>query len=132
MRYGSLREKISAERIERQQRYNEYARLWDAAHKAGIDAGTALVPEPMHINGYAPIADGMCGFAWIVTHPGNSSFARWAVKCRSARKEYGGGVCLRWVGEFNQSHARKVAYAKAFAKVLRDGGLDATACERLD
>jgi len=148
---GSLREKIRAESEARRARYAEFAKLWADAHAAGMAAGNAVRPTPMvvcngdvRINGapldpYKPatdivdvVADGACGFAWVVVRPGSCSFARWAVKEREGRKEYGGGVRVRWVGEFNQSLERKDAYAKAFADVLRAAGINAYAHSRMD
>jgi hypothetical protein len=37
-----------------------------------------------------------------------------------------------WVGGFGQSMARKEAYAGAFAKVLKDNGIDAYMQSRMD
>lgn len=150
--YGSLREKIAAEKRERLARYARFAEAWQAAHEAGMAAGNAARPTPMavyngsiRINGapldpYAPadklidvVADGACGFAWVTVHPGTSSFARWAMKEHGAEKEYGGGVRLVWVSYFNQSMTRKEAYAQAFAQVLRDRlGVKAYSQSRMD
>lgn len=135
--YRSLREKIAAQAAERSHRYAKFRELWDKAHAAGIAAGNAAQCAPMIVtdgNGrqYPPVMDGVCGFAWVVHYPGNSSFATWAKKNKGARKEYGGGVCLRWVGEFNQSMTRKEAYARAFAEVLRGAGVDAHSMSRMD
>jgi hypothetical protein len=44
---------------------------------------------------------------------------------------YGGGVTY-WVSQFGQSVDRKAAFAGAFAKVLRENGIQATAGDRLD
>jgi hypothetical protein len=143
--YASLREKIAAEKIERTARYAEFARAWSEAYAAGLAAGNACTPQPMIVgpgdilvNG-APVlprshyvSEGVCGFAWIVHPDGNSSFARWAKKTHNARREYGGGTCLYWVGEFSQSMARKEAFANAFAATLRAHGIDASARSRID
>ena len=143
--YASLREKIAAEKAERLARYAGFARAWKEAHAAGRAAGEACVPAPMIVgpadilvNGVPTlnrthyVSEGVCGFAWIVHPDGNSSFARWVKKTHNARREYGGGICLYWVGEFNQSMARKEAFADAFAATLRAHGIDASARSRID
>jgi hypothetical protein len=119
--------------------------LWNQAHAAGMAAGQAASPTPMVVgpgsvlvNGVPAlsrsyyVSEGVCGFAWVVVHPGNCSFARWAKKTQGARAEYGGGMCVKWVGEFNQSMTRKEAYADAFAMVLREAGIKAYSRSRMD
>jgi hypothetical protein len=73
----------------------------------------------------------MCGFAWVNVRPGTSSFARWLKRADLARRAYHGGLDI-WVRQFNQSHERKVAYARAYADVLQDAGVTAYAGDRLD
>ena len=81
---------------------------------------------------YAPVMDGMCGFAWVNVKPGNSRFAKWLRDNGLARKDgYYGGVTV-WVSQFGQSSTRKIAYAGAFAAVLREAGYNACARGRLD
>lgn len=125
----------------------DWQAIYDLAHKAGHEAATGMVPEPMTVveranplddnseivKQYEPIADGVCGFAWINVKPGNSSFANWLKKNDLARKDsYYGGVTI-WVGDYNQSYEKKMAYAGAFAKVLKDSGIEkAYASGRLD
>ena len=135
--YASLREKIAAESAARRQRYTEFESLYNRAHEAGMAAGNATTPRPMVVSESRSgqswyVEDGLCGFAWVTVFPGNSSFAHWLKKNKDARKEYGGGVCAKWVSEFNQSVARKEAYAHAFAKVLREAGIKAYSGSRLD
>lgn len=118
--------------------------LYKSAHAAGMAAGKAAVPTPMTVYSadlfdrpipgtptyYVP--DGPCGFAWISVRPGNSAFANWLKKNDLGRTDsYAGGVSV-WVRDFGQSHARKVAYADAFARVLTDAGITAYAADRLD
>jgi hypothetical protein len=120
--------------------------LFHSAHKAGMEAGNAAVPTPMcvveHANAfddnspvvraYAPIAEGVCGFAWISVRPGNSAFARWLKRSGNGRTDsYYGGVSV-WVSQFGQSYERKRAYARAFAEVLTAEGVKAYASGRLD
>ena len=133
--YATLREKIAAEKAERQQRYASFAALWDKAHAAGMEAGNAAQPQTMVVTDGRQewrVPEGPCGFASVVVYPGNCSFALWAKKNRNATKAYRGGMTVRWVSEFNQSYTRKDAYAQAFAAVLNDAGIKAYGERRLD
>lgn len=113
----------------------DYKAMFAKARAAGLKAAADCVPVPMVVVGdgrvYAPVMDGVCGFAWISVKPGNSPFANWLKAEGLARKSYEGGVSI-WVGEFNQSMAKKEAYAYAFAEVLRDEGIKAYAGSRMD
>lgn len=131
MAYGSLREKIAAETAERNARYAIFRDIIREAEEAGHNAATACTPRPMIVGSPSTpfgsdidpskpvhyVADGMCGFAWVKVSPATSSFAKWAVKEAGFRKSYNGGID-RWVSAYNQSVARKEAYARAFAEVL--------------
>lgn len=118
--YDTLRERIAAEKAERQQRYAEYQRIYDNAVVAGRHAGQAHTPTPMIVSGYEdqPVMDGPCGFGWVSIRPGNSAFARWLTKQGYARKAYEGGVHI-WISGYGQSYERKVAHAQAMAEVFR-------------
>lgn len=142
--YGSLREKIAAEKAERLARYADFETLLDNAHAAGMAAGEVARPSVMVVEQHAhPLVDsspvtqrwvepeGPCGFAWIKVKPATSSFARWLVKREYASKAYQGGVQI-WVGQFGQSLERKAAYAAAYAGVLNAAGFDAYAQSRMD
>jgi hypothetical protein len=120
-----------------------YQQLWDQAVEAGMVAGNAAQPVPMTVRGSGilingvpinnevyHVAEGACGFAWV-SFPGNDAFGRWAKQHAGASKHYPSGLC-HWVSQFNQSVARKEAYARAFAQVLRDAGVKAYADSRLD
>ena len=123
----------------------DWRSIYDAAHKAGMEAGNKCVPEPMivqqHVNmmdDNSPVAkqwvvdSGVCGFAWINVKPGNCAFANWCRKNNLGRTDsYYGGLTI-WVGEFGQSYERKQQYADAFAKVLRENGIKAYSDGRLD
>jgi len=107
--------------------------VWDRAVAAGKAAGSTIQPVPMVVQGGGQrwvVPDGMCGFAWV-SFPGNTAFGRWAKKVMGAGKHYPSGLA-HWVSDFNQSIARKEAYAHAFAKVLQDAGIDCHAGSRLD
>lgn len=148
MEYGSLREKIAAEKVARKAKYGAFEAAYAKAAEAGRAAGEAKVPQPMLVvqpsnplnDNSVPKAmwhapEGMCGFAWVNVSPGNSSFAKWLVKNKLARKAYGGGVDI-WISAFNQSVERKEACAQAMASVLKaelgESKLSIYASSRLD
>jgi hypothetical protein len=107
------------------------------ALREGYTAGMNAIPNTMLVSDPSTgkvwsVADGMCGFAWINVKPATSSFARYLKSRNIARKDsYYGGVSI-WVHDFGQSHARKVAYANAFARVLNEHGFNAIPMNRLD
>jgi len=118
--------------------------LYNRAFAAGIEAAKACVPTAMTVTQHANpfdsssavlfrdvVADGPCGFAWVVVRPGNSSFARWLKSQGLARPGYDGGVHI-WISSYNQSMQRKEAHARAMARVLRDAGINAYADSRMD
>lgn len=134
--YGSLREKIAAEKAERLARYAGFEALVTRAHLAGVEAARAAVPAPMVVTTLAgevieTVWDGPCGFAWVVIRDGRSSFGRWAAKQGIARKAYGGGLQV-WCPLSTQSEARKRAYVEAYAGELRAAGVEAYGTSRLD
>jgi hypothetical protein len=134
MEYATLREKIAAEKAERVNRYAKYQEIIDQAYKAGIEAGKNARPIPMYVIDQGipidRIDDGACGFAWIA-FAGNTAFGKWAKKQGLARSHYPSGLCV-WVSEFGQSVDRKEAFAGAYARVLKDNGIDAYSGSRLD
>lgn len=121
-------------------------RLYARAHEAGMAALEAARPTPMYVvqranpfddsspivRRYAPVEGGTCGFASVVVHPGNGSFARRMRAAGRGSAEYGGGYMVKWVREGGQSLTRKEAYAQAFAEVLREAGVRAFAQSRMD
>jgi hypothetical protein len=77
-----------------------------------------------------------CGFASVCVK-GNTPFGRWAVREKGWEKRFPSGVGLSISHpliprEFWQSENRKTAYAHAFAKVLRNAGIDAWVESRSD
>lgn len=134
-KYNTLREKISAERDERNARYEVYAHHWDRAWQEGVKAAQAVTPRPMIVtdrdgNHIDYVADGVCGFAWLNV-PGNSSFGRWLKKRGLARPDYPTGLCV-WISAYEQSHDRKAAHAHAMARYLQLQGIQCCARSRLD
>jgi hypothetical protein len=142
--YCSFKHKIKAAGIERGERDAKFSELVARAHEAGMKAGNEALPEPMVVVGRAHplddtspvtnawyVSEGACGFAWVTVRPGNSSFAIWAKKHAGFRKAYYGGV-EHWVSGFGQSMARKEAYARAYANVLREASINAYPGSRMD
>ena len=134
-KYNSLREKISAEKAEREARYALFAQHWETAWKAGEMAAHEARPRPMVVMDgtgrqvdYVP--DGVCGFAWLNV-PGNTSFGRWIKKQGIAGKDYTGGLSV-WISAYEQSHIRKAAHAYAMARYLQSQGIQCHARSRLD
>ena len=121
---------------------HEHHELFQRAYAAGMDALNAAVPVPMRIveadiwgkpKAGAQVwvePEGMCGFAWVRIK-GNTAFGREMKKHGLFSRAYPTGLQF-WVGEGGQSVERKEAFARAFAKVLRDNGIDAYAESRLD
>lgn len=123
----------------------DFSSLYAQADAAGKAAAQAIVPQAM-IVGDADLAgnmlpsgrkyyvsEGVCGFASVVVKPANSPFVNALKKSglRRVFKSYYGGAEFS-IGEYNQSMQRKEAYAGAFAKVLRDNGLNAYSNSRMD
>jgi hypothetical protein len=145
MQYGSLREKIATEKIERAERYERFERIVNEAFLAGEAAGIAAAPTPMTVVEADPItgrkldggksyyvADGVCGFAWVKLYGlGNSSFGKYLAKNGIAKKSYSGGLQI-WISAFNQSLDRKEACARAMAEVFNKYGFSAYAESRMD
>lgn len=122
----------------------EAEKVYNDAHEAGLAAGANLTPTPMIVEerenpwddnskvkrSYS-VPQGVCGFAWVTIRPANSSYGNWLKKNGKATKAYDGGLQI-WVKGFGQSYEKKSAYATAFAKVLRENGIEAQADGRLD
>lgn len=118
--------------------------LFDRAHAAGMAALKSHTPRPMTVVGHTNplddsspvreawhVSEGVCGFAWVVIHPGNCSFACWLRKNKIGHKHYYGGWEI-WVSEGGQSMERKQAYAQAFAEVVKTAGIKAYTGSRMD
>lgn len=134
-KYNSLREKISAEKGEREARYALFAQHWDSAWQEGVKAAQNAKPRPMVVtdmggNQIDYVPDGVCGFAWINV-PGNTSFGRWLKKKGVARPDYPTGLSV-WISAYEQSHDRKAAHAYAMARYLQSVGIQCSARSRLD
>lgn len=135
MAYSTLREKIRAEKIEREARYTEFANMYRVAWDEGIKAASEIVPRPMLVTDSEGkpvdyVSEGPCGFAWVVV-PGNTSFAKWLAKHNLASKAYPKGLQI-WISSYSQSYARKLAHADAMARVLKGYGVNCYVRSRLD
>lgn len=120
--------------------------IYEEAYEAGLKAGNAIQVTPIVVGtelepfsgeiDYSKktyfVAEGLCGFAWVNINPARGNFVKYLKEINAGHKSYYGGYDV-WVREFNQSHTRKVAFARAFADVLRKYGFDRVyAQERLD
>jgi hypothetical protein len=125
----------------------KYAAVAAAADAAGKAAADAAIPTPMIVGTakaiIGPGADdidyskptyyvpgGVCGFAWVALK-GNSGFGRWAKREGIARPGYPSGLMIR-ANVGGQSYETKMAYAQAYAAVLREHGITAYPQGRLD
>ena len=114
--------------------------IYVAAREAGLAAGNAAKPTPMGFyqsdlagNRLGPVEvveDGVCGFAWV-WFKGNTAWGRFAKAHGLARADYPTGMSI-WIGDHDQSMERKEAHARAFAKVLKENGIDCAARSRMD
>ena len=123
----------------------DWQKVYDEAHAAGMKAGNEHKPTPMVVGSPTTplgndidttkkmyhVSSGVCGFAWI-SFKGNTSWGRWAVKNVNAKNDHPTGKMI-WVHEFGQSMEKKLAYARAFARHLRENGVkDAWHRSRMD
>ena len=133
------------ERAARELRHQEI--ITEAAHAAQLaydncEPAAMLVYETVGLsdmpkeNGKAWIvAEGVCGFAWLVVTPATSSFARWLAKKDIGYKHYKGGWTIHandLVPNANQSYERKLAAMTAAAAVLRTHDIACYVDSRLD
>jgi len=112
----------------------QFEDIWREADLTGRDAAEAVTPRPMIVEGMGRtyyVEDGVCGFAWV-NWKANTAWGRWTKATgRTRRDSYLGGQTL-WVSDFQQSMARKEAYANAFSNVLAQCGIDAHPGSRMD
>lgn len=111
----------------------DFLALHKKADEAGLAAAEAASPQKViavsggrQIGGAFPI----CGFAWVHI-AGNTAFGRFAKKELGFRADYPSGLAL-WISSFGQSYDLKLAYARAYAAVLREAGIEAYGDGRLD
>ena len=123
----------------------EFMRLAIKADEAGRKAAEECKPVPMVVSQHknmlddnSPVekewyvADGVCGFAWVVIKPGTSSFAKWAkINLPYTYRGYYGGLEIS-SPLMTQSMARNEAYCSAYARILREAGINAYMHSRID
>mgnify|MGYP005834437797 CR=1 FL=1 len=131
-----------------------YRELLLEAHAAGVSAVADCTPVPMVVAQRADVlddsspvekswfvADGLCGFAWVHVPNARQSFCNWLRKNGIGHKSYYGGwdlspravaYAVRRVEETAQSVAKKEAYCRAAAEVLKLNGVDCYTDSRLD
>ena len=136
---------IAEKRKIQAEKYAHYINVWYEANEEGIRKANEAKPTPMVIEEHSnPLDDsspvikqwveplGVCGFASIIVHPGNSSFAVWAKNNCNATRNYYGGMTIKRVYEYGQSLELKTAYAEGFAATLRKYGIKAYVDSRID
>lgn len=126
------------------------------AHEAGVAASEAISPTPMVVytpkdpfaaasgKGWVADADlsqpvyvendGACGFGWVEVRPVTGGLGRWLKqqgRTYGYYSEYDRSFHIRSPLS-TQSYERNVAYARAYAKVLQDAGINAYGTGRLD
>lgn len=101
------RNQISESRAEAEAKRKRWEDLHIEAHRAGVRAGNACEEMPM------------AGQAWVVVRPASCSYARYLMTNTRSHKGHGGGVEV-WVSEFNGFYERRLAYARAYATVVRE------------
>ena len=76
-----------------------------------------------------------CGFAWVTIHPARGPFVKYLKSIGVGSRACGGGYQI-WYSKLHSISTQSVsvheAAASAFAKVLKDNGLEAYAGSRLD
>ncbi len=120
--------------------------IYREAYEAGLKAGKEVQVTPMIVgtetSPFSNIIDetkqtyfvegGVCGFAWVKIRPARGKFVQWLKEQNIGSKDnYEGGYTI-WCHEFGQSLTRKEAFVGAFAKVLREYGIDAYGQSRID
>ena len=114
-------------------RHDEFRALVAKAEAAGRAAAAAVDEQMMVVTDgttvYEPFP--ICGFAWVLVKPNRGAFANYLKAHAGFRPHYGGGIS-NWVSDYNQSHDKKAAHARAYAEVLREAGYNAYGESRLD
>lgn len=117
----------------------KWERIYQLAHEAGEKASHSCTSTPMILNGYPPIFEGACGFAWVTVFDARTGMARWLKENNIGTKNYKSGWTVSAHPIPNkddtwdlQSIEPKEAYAKAFEKVLLDNGVKCIMESRLD
>lgn len=134
----------------------KYERLWAEIQRVSHEAlAKATPPTPMIVGSPTTplgndidytkktwfVADGVCGFAWVVLESGRTGFAQWLLKKGYGHKEYqwGGGYkgVSFWCSgagfpETRQSLELKQQVCRAVARYLNEQGIPAYSNSRID
>lgn len=97
-------------------------------------SGVMDVNKPTYI-----LDDYPCGFAWVNVYLKSRSNSiigkqeRRVLEACGFKKDFDSNKrYYLWVSAYNQSMQKKEAYANAYAKVLRENGIDAYSASRMD
>lgn len=119
--------------------------LLNAAHVAGQAAVESAKIQPMIVQERAcalddgspvvqewNVPDGPCGFAWVQIKPSRGGIASYMKKNHVGRYSEWERAHVVSISSYGQSMQKKAAYASAYAKVLREAGIDAYSRSRMD
>lgn len=116
-----------------------FEKIYNLAHFAGLKAIENFIPTPMFLEGYSPVFQGACGFAWVHILSARIPFVKWLKKKNIGTNHYKKGWVIDVRVEPNnqqhwdwQSIEPKEAYAKEFANVLKLNGIECIADSMLD
>lgn len=103
---------------------SDWAQLWKWANDAGVRAAETLIPTPMYVVDYEPVAEGEVGTALVRVLDARKGIARWLSRHGSGESDgYGGSVVFSPIP--SQSFDRAAAWARAVALTLRLNGIEA-------
>lgn len=98
--------------------------LYGLAEAAGARAAEVCIPKPIVVDGRVYM-EGNCGGAFVVVQDARRGFARWLKAHGIGRPGYPRGYEVSAMN-CGQSADKAIAYAQAFAKVLRRNGVPCT------
>jgi hypothetical protein len=90
-----------------------------------------ITATPMKIGGYPVEMEGLCGWANVRIPDARRGFGRWVVRSGAGHRHHRSGAAI-YASHDSQSFDRAVAYANAFAAVLKLNGLECEVESRLD
>lgn len=107
---------------------DSWGKLMEAARAEALKAANLAAPDPMVIEGDV-VPEGEFGWAWVHLADARRRLNKWLLETSLASRSYPTGVRIYAPYHFVQ---RSVAYADAFADVLRLNGFDCEVQSRLD
>jgi hypothetical protein len=99
----------------------DWNEIWDRALSAARTAAERAIPTPLVVED-AWYSEGGIGFAWIRVLDARKGFARWLKTTGKGRDGHRSGAYV-FAQQTGQSFDRSMAWASAFAEVLRDHGI---------